>query len=89
MEKTINDAKRNVNKRLFAKHLMNSRKEPKNILDSKKEQAKNKKLVEADFYLKRDETIFKETAFSIKAERDYQQKQHHKFETNKLKDLDE
>ena len=83
MEKTINDAKRNVNKRLFAKHLMNSRKEPKFILDSAKERIKNKQLVTEDFYQKRDQTILNETSFNLKTEKEYQQKCHHKFETNK------
>ena len=42
IEKTISEAKRNVNKRLFAKHLMNSRKDVSTITDSAKERVKNK-----------------------------------------------
>jgi len=85
IEKTINEARSKINKRLFAKHLENSKKESKNITDSKRARIKNNEQVRSEYYKKRDELIKSETGFDIQAEKQYQMKQHFKFESNSSK----
>ena len=41
IEKTINEAKAKINKKQFAKHLQNSKINPKEVLDSKKSRIYN------------------------------------------------
>lgn len=71
IEKTIAESRAKINKKLFAKHLENSKKEPKLIFDSRKMRLKNSEAVRAEFYVKRDANILKETGFDLKDEQVY------------------
>ena len=82
IEKTISEAKMKINKRMFAKHLHNSKQESKDIKDSTTERVKNEEQVRDAFYVKRDAQILSDTKFDIKGENEYQAKCHHKFESN-------
>lgn len=46
---------------------------------------KNSEAVRAEFYVKRDANILKETGFDLKDEQVYQNKCHHKYESNNSK----
>lgn len=85
IEKTIAESRAKINKKLFAKHLENSKKEPKLIFDSRKMRLKNSEAVRQEFYVKRDANIMKETGFDLKDEQAYQNKCHHKYESNNSK----
>ena len=85
IQKTQEEAQAKINKKMFAKHLENSKLDQKNIVDSKKARADNNKAVRADFYKKRDAQILKEEKFDIAEERHYQAKQHYRFESNQSK----
>ena len=82
MEKTITEAQLKIDKKRFAKHLQNSYKDPSSITDSTKQKIKNEEKVREAFYVQRDQLILTETKFDLAAEREYQQRCHHKFESN-------
>ncbi len=82
IEKTIAESRAKINKRLFAKHLANSKKEPKLIFDSRKMRMKNSLAVRKVYYEKRDANIKKECGFDLTDESEYQAKCHHKYESN-------
>lgn len=85
IETTINEAKQKINKKMFAKHLENSKKDLKNITDSKRQRKIHNELVREAFYKKRDVLVLKETNFDLQDEKTYQRKQHHRFIQNMRK----
>ena len=53
---------------MFAKHLQNTKLDPKNITDSTKSRIMNATQMRNEYYKQRDELILKETKFSIHEE---------------------
>ena len=85
IEKTIAESRAKINKKLFAKHLENSKKEPKLIFDTRKMRMQNSQAVRKVYYEKRYAHIKKECGFDIADEAAYQSKCHHKYESNNCK----
>ena len=87
IQKTIEEAQSKINKKLFAKHLENSKLDLKKVIDSKKARAANNAEVRLAFYLERDEKILREEQFDIEEEKEYQKNNNSKFEKNQSKYL--
>ena len=69
IDKTITEAENKIQKKMFAKHLQNTKKDPKNITDSRKSRIKVTEELRNEYYQRRDELILKETKFSIQEEK--------------------
>ena len=82
VQKTENEADKNIKRKQFSKHLANSQLETDKVADSKIMGAKNKQKIRKQFYEERALRIKEDCMFDLKEEEKHQAASHFKYEIN-------
>ena len=82
VQKTENEADKNIKRKQFSKHLANSQLETDKVTDSKIMGAKNKQKIREQFYEERALRIKEDCMFDLKEEEKHQAASHFKYEIN-------